>query len=359
MHGALSDNTTGNYNTAIGVRRSFYNRTRQPATRPLVLLRSFTTPPDSYNTATGYYALLTQHHRNVSNTANGANALYSNTTASSTRPTVLMRSIATPPAAATRPTVSVRSLSNTIGQQHNTAHTVLARRSTSSNTTGGSNTANGVGALYNNTTGSNNTANGYQALVINTGANNIGLGYNAGSSLTTGSGNVCIGSGILGLLARATPPGSKMFTPRPRLPGQFTSMLDNKIGTLVSSRRFKDEIKPMDKASEAILALKPVTFRYKKEIEPNGGIMFGLIAEQVEKVDPELVTRNDKGEAETVRYEAVNAMLLNEFLKEHDTVQELKSTVLGQQSIMAQQRQSFEAQTCGTGKANQGADGRC
>ena len=102
---------------------------------------------------------------------------------------------------------------------------------------------------------------------------------------------------------------------------------DNKIGTLVSSRRFKDEIKPMDKASEAILALKPVTFRYKKEIEPNGAIMFGLIAEEVEKVDPDLVTRNDKGEAETVRYEAVNAMLLNEFLKEHRTVQEQKATI--------------------------------
>ena len=88
----------------------------------------------------------------------------------------------------------------------------------------------------------------------------------------------------------------------------------NKIGTLVSSRRFKDKIKPMDKASEAVLALKPVTFRYR-EIDPNGAIMFGLIAEEVEKVDPDLVTRDAKGEAETVRYEAVNAMLLNEFLK--------------------------------------------
>jgi uncharacterized coiled-coil protein SlyX len=91
----------------------------------------------------------------------------------------------------------------------------------------------------------------------------------------------------------------------------------------------------MDKASEAILALKPVTFRYKKEIEPNGAIMFGLIAEEVEKVDSDLVTRNDKGEVETVRYEAVNAMLLNEFLKEHRTVQELKSTVAKQEVTIA------------------------
>jgi hypothetical protein len=97
---------------------------------------------------------------------------------------------------------------------------------------------------------------------------------------------------------------------------------DGKLGTLVSSRRFKEEIKPMDNASEAILPLKPVSFRYKKEIEPSGALMFGLIAEDVEKVAPDLVTRNAKGEVETVRYEAVNAMLLNEFLKEHRKVEE-------------------------------------
>ena len=87
----------------------------------------------------------------------------------------------------------------------------------------------------------------------------------------------------------------------------------------------------MDKASEAILGLKPVTFHYKKEIEPNGSIMFGLIAEEVEQVDPDLVTRNDKGEAETVRYEAVNAMLLNEFLKEHRKMKELEASAAEQQ----------------------------
>jgi predicted RNase H-like nuclease (RuvC/YqgF family) len=101
----------------------------------------------------------------------------------------------------------------------------------------------------------------------------------------------------------------------------------------------------MDKASEAILGLKPVTFRYKKEIEPNGAIMFGLVAEEVDKVNPDLVTRNDKGEVETVRYEAVNAMLLNEFLKERRTVQELKSTVAKQQASISQQRKDFEANT--------------
>ena len=90
----------------------------------------------------------------------------------------------------------------------------------------------------------------------------------------------------------------------------------------------------MNKSSEAILALKPVTFRYKKEIELNGGIMFGLIAEDVEKVAPDLVTRNEKGEAETVRYDAVNAMLLNEFLKEHKKVEAQQTKIDEQQAII-------------------------
>jgi uncharacterized coiled-coil protein SlyX len=118
---------------------------------------------------------------------------------------------------------------------------------------------------------------------------------------------------------------------------------DNKIGTLASSRRYKDEIKPMDKASETILALKPVTFRYKPEFDPGRTPMFGLVAEEVEQVNPDLVTRNDKGEVETVRYDAVNAMLLNEFLKEHRTVQELKSTVAKQEASVAEQRKDFQA----------------
>jgi len=92
---------------------------------------------------------------------------------------------------------------------------------------------------------------------------------------------------------------------------------NGKLGTIVSSERFKDAIKPMDKASEVILALKPVTFRYKKELDPKGIPQFGLVAEQVEKVNPDLVARDDEGKVYTVSYEAVNAMLLNEFLKEH------------------------------------------
>jgi len=100
-----------------------------------------------------------------------------------------------------------------------------------------------------------------------------------------------------------------------------------KLGTVVSSARFKDNIKPMDKVSAAILALKPVTFRYKKELHPDGIAQFGLVAEEVKKVNPDLVVRDEDGKVNTVRYEAVNGMLLNEFLKEHRKVQELEKQI--------------------------------
>ncbi len=117
---------------------------------------------------------------------------------------------------------------------------------------------------------------------------------------------------------------------------------DGKLGTLTSSARFKTEIKPMDKSSEAILALKPVTFRYKHEIDPKGIPQFGLVAEEVEKVNPNLVACDAKGEAYTVRYEAVNAMLLNEFLKEHREVQEQKATIAQLKSRVAQQQKESQ-----------------
>ena len=115
------------------------------------------------------------------------------------------------------------------------------------------------------------------------------------------------------------------------------------LGTVVSSERFKDEIKPMDKASEAILALKPVTFRYKHELDPEGIPQFGLVAEQVEKVNPDLVARDEQGKPYTVRYEAVNAMLLNEFLKEHRKVEEQGRKLPEQEVTIAEQRKGFQA----------------
>jgi predicted ribosome quality control (RQC) complex YloA/Tae2 family protein len=121
------------------------------------------------------------------------------------------------------------------------------------------------------------------------------------------------------------------------------------LGTTTSSERFKEAIKPMDKASEAILALKPVTFRYKKELDPEGIPHFGLVAEQVEKVNPDLVARDADGKVYTVRYEAVNAMLLNEFLKEHRKVEQLEATI-------AKQQKQIEAHTTGLQKVSAQAD---
>jgi len=186
--------------------------------------------------------------------------------------------------------------------------------------------------MSSNTTGNNNTATGVSALNHNTtGSSNIALGFLAGDNLTTGSNNIEIGNaGVAGESKRIRigTAGSQTKTFIAGISGVTVANgvgvivgSNGQLGTVVSSERFKDAIKPMDKASEAILALKPVTFRYKKDLDPEGVPQFGLVAEEVEKVNPDLVARDDKGKVYTVRYEAVNAMLLNEFLKEHRTVQ--------------------------------------
>src|SRR6266550_2136340 len=219
-------------------------------------------------------------------------------------------------------------------------------------TTGSANTADGVFALGNNTDASQNTATGFEALIFNTtgasntsvgynsllnnttGSNNIALGASAGMNLTTGNFNIDIGNPGVASESRAIRIGTTGTHARTFIAGISGATVpdgvgvivgaNGKLGTVVSSARFKHEIKPMDKASEAILALKPVTFRYNREVDPEGIPQFGLVAEEVEKVNPDLVARDEQGKPFTVRYEAVNAMLLNEFLKEHQTVQELR-----------------------------------
>jgi hypothetical protein len=258
----------------------------------------------------------------VANTANGANALYNNTSGN--------RNVA----------VGSKALFSNEAGFDNTANGTNALYT---NTTGNRNVADGYNALFSNQTGNFNTAIGFRALYQNTGSNNVALGFNAGSNLTTGSGNICIGYNVVGVAGESnTTRISNIYSAVASARLVYINS-DNKIGTLVSSRRFKEEIKPMDKASEAILALKPVSFHYKKDIEPNGAIMFGLIAEDVEKVNPDLVTRNDKGEPETVRYEAVNAMLLNEFLKQHRTVQEQGRKIEEQDRTIAQHEAQIRA----------------
>ena len=206
------------------------------------------------------------------------------------------------------------------------------------NTIGNYNTATGRASLPSNTTGTNNTADGHFALRKNTtGSFNIALGDDAGSSLTTGSNNIDIGnSGMAGdnNKIRIGTTGTQTATFIAGISGVTVPAgvgvivgTDGKLGTVVSSERFKDSIKPMNKASEAILALKPVTFRYKHELDPEGIAQFGLVAEDVEKVDPALVARDAEGRVCSVRYEAVNVMLLNEFLKEHHKVREQEATI--------------------------------
>ncbi len=204
------------------------------------------------------------------------------------------------------------------------------------NTTGLSNTANGYQALYLNETGGGNTANGVQALYQTTGGSNIALGFQAGVNLTTGGNNIDIGApGAAGESnkIRIGKQGTQNGTFIAGISGvavtgtQVVVNANGKLGVATSSARFKEAIKPMGKSSEAILALKPVTFRYKNDLDPDKIPQFGLIAEEVEKVSPDLVVRDEAGKVNTVRYEAVNAMLLNEFLKEHRKVQELEKQI--------------------------------
>jgi len=223
-----------------------------------------------------------------------------------------------------------------------------------SNTAGNNNMATGFDALQLNTTGNNNTAAGNAALEFNTtGSGNIALGNFAGVNLTTGDNNIDIGNGGVagetGMIRIGTA-GSQTATfiagirESPIAAGIAVGItVDGQLGVRASSARFKEAIKPMEKASEAILSLKPVTFHYKPELDPDGIPQFGLVAEDVEKVNPDLVARDEQGKPYTVRYEAVNAMLLNEFLKEHRTVQE-------QGAMIAKQQKQIEALTAGLQK---------
>jgi hypothetical protein len=200
--------------------------------------------------------------------------------------------------------------------------------------------------------GGRNTAEGVQALLNNTGSNNIELGYNAGSNLTTGGGNVCIGAAVLGVAGESNTTRVRNIYSSVASARAVYVNSDNKIGVLPSTRRVKNDIKPMDKASEAVLPLKPVSFRYKKEIDASGTLQSGLVAEEVADINADLVTRDSEGKPETVRYDAVNAMLLNEFLKEHRTVQEVKSVVAKQDAAAAQQQKQIEAMTAGLQKVS-------
>jgi hypothetical protein len=340
-------------------------------------LFSVTTGPD--NTALGFDALLS-NTTGDSNTATGSQALMSDTTGN--------RNTATGFAALESDTTGERNtatgraalVNNTIGNNNTgTGHDALFSNTTGirstatgsfalfANTTASFNTASGYFALFSNTTGSSNTADGYDALVNNTtGVGNIAFGNFAGANLTTGDNNIDIGNqGVAGEAGtiRIGVQGTQRATYVAGIMGKTVPMstpvfinANGQLGTTTSSARFKDEIKPMAKASETILALKPVTFRYKKELDPQGIPQFGLVAEEVEKVNPALITRDADGKPYTVRYEAVNAMLLNEFLKEHKKVEQLEAKLAQQQkdfqTIATSQEKEIKTLTAGLQKVS-------
>jgi len=306
----------------------------------------------------------------ASNTANGAFTLLSNTTGSNIT-AIGSHALLSNTADENTAVGSGALASNTTGTQ-NTAFGfgALTTNTTAGANGSGANTGVGAFALSANTTGGANTAIGYAALAQGNGGANTAIGDLAGFNIT-GNGNIDIGfheAGVAGennttLIGNigATAQDTGIYVTLDAVGG-------TKLGyvNLTSSRRFKEGIKPMGAASEGLFALKPVNFHYKPNFDPDQSERFGLIAEDVEKVNPTLVARDDKGNLTTVRYEAVNVMLLNEFLKEHRafleeqrkveeqgrnaqdqeaTIRHLKAKVAKQEATIVQQQKAMEAVT--------------
>lgn len=308
---SLTSNTEGQFNTGLGAGALLFNTGQQ-------------------NTATGAAALL-NNTTGVKNTANGVLALFNNINGNSNTAS------------------GVGALFANSAGFNNTA---IGYNALLSNTTAGDNAAIGTTALFNNTDGEFNVAVGSQALYNNvSGDSNTAVGDSAGFNIT-GSGNVCVGAGVNGVA------GENNIT---RIRNVYESVAteravyvtsDNRIGTLASSRRYKDEIRPMEDASKAIHSLRPVRFRYKKEVDPTRSLCFGLIAEEVAKIDPDLVTSDREGKPQSVRYEAVNAMLLNEFLKAHRKVERQEAKIEEQEAMIACQQEQIDALAAGLKKVS-------
>jgi hypothetical protein len=331
-HHALYSNTTGSYNTANGTGALQINTTGDLNTASGVQALNSNTTGDA-NTANGFRTLLLNTTGN-NNTANGADALFNNTTGSfnTANGEAALFSNTTGSYNVANGEAALYSSTTGVG---NTANGVAAL---ATNTTGDGNTADGFEALNSNTTGHENTANGVAALFFNTtGSNNIALGNSAGLNLTNGDNNIDVGNAGVAAESNTIRIGTAGTQTNAYIAGISGTAVsgatvvvnaNGQLGVAASSARFKDQIKPMNSASEGILALKPVTFHYKHEIDPKSTPQFGLVAEEVEKVNPDLVARDADGKVYTVRYEAVNAMLLNEFIKEHRKVQELEAGML-------------------------------
>ena len=331
---ALLSLTTGVNNTAVGWFSLKSNRNGQLNTA-VGAGTLFSMVHASRNTAIGGAALFSDT-KGEGNTGVGALALWSNTTGGFN--TALG---------------DYALVSNTVGF----GNTAVGASALVNNNTGNVNIAIGDLALYSNFTGGGNTAVGEQALSDNQSGNvNIALGYAAGTRIT-GSSNIVIGNIGLAGESNTIRIGGDVFGYGPQTAAFIAGIsgtavmgdavvvdANGQLGTVASSARFKKNIKPMDKTSEAILALKPVSFQYRSDSK--GTPQFGLIAEEVAKVNPDLVVRNRNGEIYSVRYEAVNAMLLNEFLKEHKMIEKQETTITRLtkdfQTVSTQQRNEIQ-----------------
>ena len=313
--GTLRNNVTGQQDTAIGV-EALRNNTDGSNNTAAGFQALYTNTTGHDNTAIGLDALF-NNGVGQENTATGVNALHSNNNGSFN---------------------TANGKDTLLQNQSGGSNTANGNSALSSNISGSNNVALGVNSLMSNSSGSDNTALGVGALSGNiTGGNNTALGENAGVNLTTGNNNIDIGNpgvaaesntvriGTTGTHAKVFIAGVRDTTTGSANSVNVLIDPNGQLGTLASSERFKNAIRPMDHASEAILSLKPVTFHYKTD--GTNTPQFGLIAEEVAKVNPALVVRDANGEIYSVRYEAVNAMLLNEFLKEHRKVEALEARI--------------------------------
>jgi hypothetical protein len=329
---SLGFNVTGNYNTGVGAATLLNNTAHENTAVGAGALVTNTT--GLRNTATGAFAL-SGNITGSDNTASGDKALFTNTAGDGNT------------------AIGTFALRNNTEGGGNTAvgfGALLSNGDQGGNTAGGfdallnntlcCNTAVGWHALLNSTVGGSNTAIGYFALGNATSSSNSALNSSAGLNVTTASNVICIDAG------GANVSDSCFIGNIWSQPGGSQAVYinsDGKLGAQVSSRRFKNNIIPMEQASEVIYELKPVSFRYKPEIEPTRPLAFGLIAEEVEEVNADLVTRDRHGKPLSVRYDQVNAMLLNEFLKEHKRIEEQQATIADLKSSVAQQEKAFQS----------------
>jgi hypothetical protein len=322
---ALLNLTTGTYNTAIGLFSLRANNVGNFNTGiGAGTLRSNTADE---NTATGAEALL-NNTTGFGNTANGAFALSKLRTGTHNN-AVGVNALSSQTTGNSNNAVGAFALAADTEGQFNCA---FGESALVSNTIGIANTAMGDSTLLANTTGNNNTAIGVNALGNNTvGSSNVAVGSNAGLDVFTANNVTCIGNLATGADVSDTTWIGNIYgvTTQSGTTAPVVVSDGGQLGTVASSERFKKDIVSMDKNSEAIMSLRPVTFHYKTDTK--GTPQFGLIAEEVAKVNPALVLPDKEGKPYTVRYEAVNAMLLNEFLKEHHQVQDLKAIVVQQQ----------------------------